>query len=324
MKRVAVSTVTALCGLLLTTTAHASFVERSFANDPSWKTQEEVDAETEIRIDARTTVESLKERTDGTFDETDTRSDDAEFGNKLVEQDIVIATPGTVTRAEFTAMVVRSEYTQASIDSCYRDITSVWPPDFTLLFRDVAVDHAYAPEICVAMRDGLVRGYGNDVFRPDAQVAFADAAKMLSRTHGLTPWADQAKPKHWFDQYVSALARRNAIPTSVSTIEKRITPEEAGEMIRRLHTDDRTQESRSADEMIAAWEKAHARRVVRPVTTVYAPKKPSSSAGANASVGTTSSAAAAIDSKKTVPAAPSSAASTGGQTSSREKAWYEF
>ena len=334
MKRLAVSSLTALCGLLLASTAHASFVEKSITAEPEWKTQEEVDAQKAIDVDARTDLpntEATREETDeraNDFNDADSDQDTVEFGTKL--ERVTIAPSGTVTRAEFTAMLVRSEYGQASIDSCYWDITSVWPPRFELLFRDVPVDHPYAPEICVAMRDGLVRGYGNDVFRPDAPLTFADAAKIVARSHGLTPWADPSMPKHWFDTYVNALARRNAIPLSVTSIEERLTGDEAEEILERLSEDDRTKPSRTAEQLIGDWEKKYEapKPVVRPAPRPATPPKALPS-----SRGSSSSAKAAAASSK--PAAVSSAAPakssvaplipTGdGQTSSRPKAWYEF
>ena len=325
MKRFVVSSLTAACGMLLATTAHASYVERSFHNDPRWKTQEEVDATKELRIDARTTLpnnEATREQTTeqrNDFNGTTNTDATKEFGDTLTETDISTIAP--LTRAEFTAMLVRAEYSQASIDDCYWDITSVWPPRFELLFRDVPVDHKFAPEICVAMRDGLVRGYGNDVFRPDAPITFADAAKISARSYGLTPWADQNQPKHWFDTYVYALSEHNAIPTSIASIDDKLTTEQAHEMLERLSIGDRTRPSRNADVLIAAWEKKYEapRRAVVRTTTVT-----TSSATSSASVTPPTPAQPAVAPAKPKPAPATSSAAATGSSSSRAKAWYEF
>lgn len=326
MKRFVVSSLTAACGLLVTATAHASFVEKSFSEDPAWKTQEQVDAEKELRLDARTAVpnsEAMREHADeraNDFNGTEDEDASKQFGTKLT--DVKISAGAPVTRAQFAAMFVRANYTQGSIDSCYWDVTSVWPPNFDLLFRDVPVDHQYAPEICVAMRDGLVRGYGNDVFRPDAIVTFADAAKITARAEGLTPWADASKPKHWFDPYVNALARRNAIPMSIDAIDARLTGAEAQEIISRLAADDRTQPSRTAEELTAAWEKKYEAPKKAPAKVIMVPvKKPTSSVGSSSSAKvapSVSSAPAAKPKSSTAPIIP-----TDG-SSSKPKAWYEF
>ena len=334
MKRLVVSSLTAVCGLLLATTAHASFVEKSITADPQWKTQEEVDAEEQLRLDARTAVpntEATREQADeraNDFNDTDSDDDAVEFGGKL--RDVTINPAAPVTRAEFTAMLVRKEYPQADIDGCYWDITSVWPPRFELLFRDVPVDHPYAPEICVAMRDGLVRGYGNDVFRPESPLTFADAAKVSARAYGLTPWADPSTPKHWFDTYVNALARRNAIPLSVQSIEERLTGDEAREILNRLSEDDRTKPSREAEQLISDWEKKYeapkpvVRAPARPATGPAALPSSSRGSSSSAKAGATSSVAPAVVSSAPAKSSAVPIIPTGTGSSSRPKAWYEF
>lgn len=332
MKRFAVSSLATLCGLVLATTAHASFIEKSFRDDPEWKTQEDVDSETESENARANVRQATQERTEE--EETETTHNDAstkEMPRMRIQyktQDEIrsermanvealnLNGAATITRAEFTAMLVRSRYSQSSINLCYWDITSVWPPRFELLFRDVPVDHEFAPEICVAMRDGLVRGYGNDIFRPDAQITFADAAKVIARSSGLTPYADPSTPEHWFDTYVHALAQRNAIPMSIEKLEERITADEAQEIIRRLIADDRDDTSRTAEELIITWERTYEppRRVV--ITTPQSSSPTPSSAGSQSSV----KSAASTTSNGTITSTPA----TNGSASSRPKAWYEF
>jgi hypothetical protein len=335
MKRFAVSTLTALCGFLVATTAHASYFEKGIVEDPEWKTQEEVDAANEKRLDARTTD---RNETELHFNPVEEKKEDAkeEKNEPAVTDDgaretttVELGLPETadVTRAQFTAMLVRATSSQGTIDACYWDITSFWPPRFELLFRDVPVDHPYAPEICVAMRDGLVRGYGNDVFRPDALITFADASKMIARSHGLTPWADSTVSKNWFDQYVVALGKRNAIPLSIQSIDQRMKVGDVNDIMQRLAIGNDNLPSRSADELIAAWEKAHAPRpvvrpTVRPPVTTNVPAKPSSSVGSTSSSTVKAASSAPTSSAKAVTSA--AAATSNASESSRPKAWYEF
>jgi hypothetical protein len=336
MKRFAVSTITALCGILVAATAHASYFEKGFVEDPEWKTQEEVDATTEERLDARTTDDEDELHFNPVDEQKEEANDDAKptVTNDGVPHatmaDLDLPENAAITRAQFTAMLVRATSSQGTIDACYWDITSFWPPRFELLFRDVSVDHPYAPEICVAMRDGLVRGYGNDVFRPDAFITFADAAKMLARSHGLTPWADTAKSKNWFDQYVIALGKENAIPLWIESIDQRMKVIDAEEMLRRLSSGNTRMPSRDAGDMIAAWEKAHAPRpavirpAVRPPVTTNVPQKPSSSTGTASSSNAKS--IMSVSAPKSSAQANVSAAATASNASasSRPKAWYEF
>lgn len=347
MKRFAVSTITALCGFLLAATAHASYFEKGIVEDPEWKTQEEVDAAKEKRLDARTTDrhetelhfnpvdedkegvdEEKKEDTEPAPQPTYTNNNTA--AREMLDRNIAdlnLSETDDITRAQFTAMLVRATSTQGTIDACYWDIASSWPPRFELLFRDVPVDHPYAPEICVAMRDGLVRGYGNDVFRPDAMITFADAAKMLARSHGLTPWADSTVSKNWFDQYVIALGKRNAIPLWITSIDQRMKVVDAQEMMQRLAVGNDNLPSRSADDMIAAWEKAHAPRpvvrpTVRPPVTTNVPTKPSSSVGSTSSSIVKPASSAPTSSAKAITSA--AAAASNASENTRPKAWYEF
>ncbi len=324
MKRFAVSFLTAICGLLLTSTAHASFAERHIREDPGWKTQEEADADFEAR-NSNTVQEEDTEEEEQTesplleenddFDQTD--SGEATFGAKLVEINLPMS--AQITRAEFTALFVRSLYTPADINNCYWDITSVFPPRFELLFRDVSVDNPYAPEICIAMRDGLVRGYGNDIFKPDAPITMADAAKILARAHGLTPWVDSSKPKHWFDPYIQALSNQNAIPMTVTRIDERISVADAREMIERLQMNDRNRPSRSATTLIADWE-----RLYEPRRVAVAPRPPVTSSTTTKSTSSKASTTTTTPKSASTTSVRSAATASEGTASSRPKAWYEF
>lgn len=304
MKRLLVSALTAFCTLGVAATAHASYVERLYMTDPDWQAGEQ-------------TVEGEAETTTNDFNETSDA--DVKFGEAL--QEIHLNASASITRAEFTALLVRSLYPAGFINRCYWDITSVFPPRFELLFRDVHVNDDYAPEICVAMREGLVRGYGNDIFRPEEQITMADAAKILARSHGLTPWADQSKPAHWFDTYIEALSRQNAIPLTITRIEARISVADATEMIGRLRDRDRSKPSRTAEELIARWEATYnpPRRVAVVDTRMKVPKNETKSTTSQ----TTSKAPAKAAQTSSKAAVRSEAAASVGP-SSREKAWYEF
>ncbi len=329
MKRLLISSLTALCAMLVTATAHASFAEKQFKVDPEWKTQEEVQQENDVRLDARTAVpgkESSGKKQELRFDPIHT--DEKEMTNDWMDaredlrptvEALKLSENATITRGQFTALLVRSLYTKGSIDHCYWDIVSVQPPRFELLFRDVPVDHLYAPEICVAMRDGLVRGYGNDIFRPDQLISFTDAAKIIARAEGLTPWADPSKPKHWFDTYVYALGRRNAIPMSIASLDQMIKVSDAQEIIQRLHGNITNLPSRSADDLILAWEKKYERPRVRPAVTITVPQKPTSASSVKSNA---TKSTAAVSSVK--PPMKSSAPAMMEDKSSRPKAWYEF
>ena len=138
------------------------------------------------------------------------------------------------TRAGFTAMLVDQLYSQKSIDDCFWNIASKVPPTFTLVFTDVRTNAPYAKEICVAMRDGIIRGYRDGSFHPGQPITFADAAKMISRAYSFNQWPDETYSNPWFNQYVETLAVRNAIPTSIHSFDQQMTSADMQEILQRL------------------------------------------------------------------------------------------
>jgi hypothetical protein len=148
------------------------------------------------------------------------------------------------SRAGFVSMIVHRLYNDVTIDTCYWSLASELPPEFTLVFTDVPTAHTYGKEICVAFQNGIIRGYGDGSFRPDAPVTFAEASKMISRAYALHPWPDvaAATSNPWFDVYVRTLDAQAAIPESVRSFDQRMTRAVVGEILDRLdgHITNRT------------------------------------------------------------------------------------
>ncbi len=170
----------------------------------------------------------------------------------LIERDTPAAATGTVvdvapvvlpvpdaplSRALFTARVIEERYPPSVIAACYWDIASSVPPRFTNVFADVPTDHPYARHLCIALRDGFIRGYGDGTFRPDQPVTAAEAARILARSEGLTPWADAAHYDLWFEPYLWALSQRNALPQDITDIGAPLATRVAEEMTVRVTQD---------------------------------------------------------------------------------------
>lgn len=141
----------------------------------------------------------------------------------------------TLTRAQFTAMTVRALYTQRQIDSCFGIIVSSKNPSFRLLYRDVSVRSQYAKELCIAMRDGIAKGYRDGTFHPNRSITFDEASKVLARAYGLSPYAEAEQSNPWFRQYVTILGQRHAIPLTVTSFDHRMNVQESLDMIKRVH-----------------------------------------------------------------------------------------
>lgn len=160
--------------------------------------------------------------------------EDIEENVEFTGEWIMLEDSTEITRGFFTAALVRSLYSQAQIDHCFLSIAPSKTADFTLVFTDVSVEHVYAKEICIAMRDGIIRGYTDGSFAPDRMVTFAESAKMLSRAYALAPFAEFDTKAPWYAAHVRALIVRNAVPVSITKMSQVVTSEEAQEMFNRL------------------------------------------------------------------------------------------
>ncbi len=113
-------------------------------------------------------------------------------------------TAPNLTRGEFIRALVSRLYEQVAIETCFSMIVAVPPATFELLFTDVGTDDPLSPFLCTAMKNGLVRGYADGTFRPNARITVGEAAKILAVTGGLhKPDADLRGA--WFTPYFREL-----------------------------------------------------------------------------------------------------------------------
>lgn len=198
-----------------------------------------------------------------------------------------------LTRAEFTALIVEQLYTRAQLDSCYWDITSPVPPGFTLVFTDVHVDDRYAKHVCVAMKNGLVKGHGDGSFRPNDKISFAEASKILARAFALAPYAEPNGREPWYREYVEALAERGAIPVSIDRMDHLMTAAETADMFTRVHEGVTSLPSRTYDDLHPQARTPRARVTAPdPSPSTAAPSRPTASSASSAASEEHSSAAA--------------------------------
>ncbi len=139
-----------------------------------------------------------------------------------------------LSRAEFAALIVRSQFSETEIWNCFWDIAPSHPPRFDLVYADIATDDPYAKEICTAMKYGVIRIPANGRFDGDRPIIFSEAATMMSRAFGLEPYADADRVSTWYYKHVRALIRLNAVPVSVRAIDHRVTAGITMEMLDRV------------------------------------------------------------------------------------------
>jgi hypothetical protein len=133
----------------------------------------------------------------------------------------------TITRSTFVAAIVRRFFRPS--ERCFPKLSE---SDYSLLARDVEKDAPYGIDLCTAMRAGLMRGYSDGTFRPQARVTRAEAAKVLAKLFHLT--ADPSDPlEPWVSPYVSSLREAGALAPDVD-LNAPITRGELSEMLWKL------------------------------------------------------------------------------------------
>ncbi len=206
-----------------------------------------------------------------------------------------------LSRAAFVQLVIDHLYTQEQIDGCFWDIASSTPPTFTLLYSDVPVTASYAKQVCVAFRDGFARGYKDGSFRPNQEVTFAEASKIIARANHLMPYADAEMQLPWYRSYAESLAKRNAIPFSVASLNASITYDQTVDILNRLDTPTMPQESLTYEDLVRrTWPVEAPKPVVKaagtprvsPLKPITTPSNTSSSSSSMPMSASSSSAAA--------------------------------
>ncbi|MFH1670487.1 MAG: S-layer homology domain-containing protein [Patescibacteria group bacterium] len=131
-----------------------------------------------------------------------------------------------INRAEFTKIIVEATADDVEIENCLSQTS--------LDFSDVTITEWYSTYICVAKKHNLVEGYPDGTFRPENDIQFVEAAKIISIAFDSTV---QTHPI-WYKPYVNYLADKAAIPWSILSFEKEISRGEMAEIIYRLLAED--------------------------------------------------------------------------------------
>lgn len=108
-------------------------------------------------------------------------------------------------------------------------------------FPDIADTVWYKKFVCLAKMKSLIGGYPDGSFKPEQNVSFVEAAKILSNAFGFATSQDAI----WYRPYVGALADRKAIPSTISLFEQKITRGELAEIIYRLKEQVQNRDSKS-------------------------------------------------------------------------------
>jgi hypothetical protein len=112
-------------------------------------------------------------------------------------------------------------------------------------FSDVRGDEWFASAICAARAKQFIGGYPDGTFRPEKEINFVEAAKIVALAAGLKTsgygtafqtWGSEEVKQFWYKPYVDALSAEKAIPPTIGTFTEALTRGEMADMIYRLRT----------------------------------------------------------------------------------------
>lgn len=152
-----------------------------------------------------------------------------------------------INRAEFLKIVVSARFSKESIAACQQSYFKAQKPFID--FSDVPVTAWFAPYVCVAKLQGIVKGYPDGTMKPAQNISFVEAAKIIAVSSGLPAEINSADGV-WYKPYVIFLEELKAIPLTIETFDKKITRGEMAEMIYRQKSGNKTKPSATYDSLV--------------------------------------------------------------------------
>lgn len=147
----------------------------------------------------------------------------------------------TINRAEFTKIIIGA-YFASDVQPCNTA---------TLRFSDIDASAWYAPYLCVAVKKGIIGGYSDGTFRPDATINYAEAAKIVATAdmNGMSMPSAGSGP--WYMLYMEYLTDRQA-SAGINSPDHLLTRGEMAEVIFDLKAGADTTSSAGASSMAAS------------------------------------------------------------------------
>lgn len=175
------------------------------------------------------------------FTDVKTSRDDAEavayvFSRGIVSgySDGTFRPDGTINRAEF-AKIASLFYWNG--EKKYIEMCG------SKHFDDVALDAWYFHFVCTAKDHEIVSGYpGTRLYKPEQSITVAEAAKMIIAAFKIQTTATNGA---WYAPYIHALADRNALPTSLTSLDQPIRRGQVADIFYRLDTKNENEASLS-------------------------------------------------------------------------------
>ncbi len=136
-----------------------------------------------------------------------------------------------INRAEFTKIMIGAIATPEELANCDQAKLSY--------FADVPSGQWYSPYVCIGYGRGIIQGHivsnGKPQFRPIDNMNTIGAAKIiaLSIAYQEAVWFPPIG-ENWYKPFIELLAKKKAIPTSITGLEQYITRGEMAEMTYRV------------------------------------------------------------------------------------------
>jgi thiol-disulfide isomerase/thioredoxin len=138
------------------------------------------------------------------------------INNKVVKgyADNTFKPKNHINRAEFLKILMAAKYGDNAIGSyCFSDVTVEW----------------FAPFVCFAKGQGIVKGYSDGTFKPANNINHAEALKMLAETFDVE--INENTDGEWYQKYVDAADTNDYLLNDVGSL---VTREEMSEMVFRI------------------------------------------------------------------------------------------
>lgn len=194
----------------------------------------------------------------------------------------------TITRAEFTKVIVNTKFDKEEIESCmarnhliknkYGEdgediVTNVYLnvfPDmdggeeylkynfnsddgFDLETGPISSEgytgNVFSPYICVAKEHGIIGGYSDRNFYPENTITVGEASKIISNAYGFTN-QESGPREDIFKPFLDALAQKRAIPGTAINLNQDLRRGEMAEIVSRLEQNITNKTSRSYEELV--------------------------------------------------------------------------
>lgn len=161
----------------------------------------------------------------------------------------------TITRAEFLKIILEAGTTYEDGDCTEMKIT----------YSDVSEDDWFFGYICYATNNDIVNGYSDGTFRPEEEINFVEASKIVANVFTLE--SEEQSGEEWYKEFVETLQKERVVPGTVISLTKKLTRGEMAEIVWGLDTGNEVENDtlgdlpqiNSCEELAVQFEKYQAR-----------------------------------------------------------------